>query len=136
MTVFTYRAADRRGQTIDGVMEAADARAVVERLQRDAYFPITIAPQGQQRRLLGVAWPELFQYAFRSSPPEAMQMLSQLGLILLMFQIGLEFDFSHLREKQNFNFIIPNIFSLSLRTRSFYFYKRPKALKRGVFTLD
>src|SRR5882762_7416826 len=59
MTVFTYRAADRRGQTIDGVMEAADARAVVERLQRDAYFPITIAPQGQQRRLLGVAWPEL-----------------------------------------------------------------------------
>ena len=34
MPVFTYRAADRRGQTIDGVMEAADARAVVERLRR------------------------------------------------------------------------------------------------------
>ena len=27
MTVFAYRAADRRGQTIDGVMEAPDARA-------------------------------------------------------------------------------------------------------------
>jgi len=58
MTVFSYRAADRRGQTIDGVMEAPDARAVVERLQRDAYFPIEIDAQDQRRRLLGLAWPE------------------------------------------------------------------------------
>jgi general secretion pathway protein F len=58
MTVFSYRAADRRGQTIDGVMEATDARAVAERLQRDAYFPITIDAQDQRRRVLGLAWPE------------------------------------------------------------------------------
>ncbi|MEX2224234.1 MAG: type II secretion system F family protein [Candidatus Rokuibacteriota bacterium] len=58
MTVFSYRAADRRGQTIDGVMEAADARAVVERLQRDAYFPIKVDAQDQRRRVLGLAWPE------------------------------------------------------------------------------
>jgi general secretion pathway protein F len=58
MTVFSYRAADRRGQTIDGVMEAPDARAVVERLQRDAYFPIEIDAQDHRRRLLGLAWPE------------------------------------------------------------------------------
>lgn len=30
-----------------------------------------------------------------------MQMLSQIGLVLLMFQIGLEFDFSHLGEQRN-----------------------------------
>ena len=59
MAVFAYRAADRRGQTIDGVMEAADRRAVVERLQRDAYFPIEIVPQGQPRRFLGLAWQDL-----------------------------------------------------------------------------
>ena len=47
----------------------------------------------------GLVAPELFHYAFRSSPPEPLQMLSQLGLILLMFQIGLEFDFSHLNEQ-------------------------------------
>jgi general secretion pathway protein F len=58
VTVFAYRAADRRGQTIDGVMEAPDARAVVERLQRDAYFPIAIDAQDQRRRVLGLAWPE------------------------------------------------------------------------------
>jgi general secretion pathway protein F len=40
-------------------MEAPDARAVVERLQRDAYFPIKIAVQEHQRRLLGLAWPDL-----------------------------------------------------------------------------
>jgi len=58
VAVFSYRAADRRGQTIDGVMEAADARAVVERLQRDAYFPIKVDAQDQRRRVLGLAWPE------------------------------------------------------------------------------
>jgi len=45
---FTYRAADRRGQTIEGVMDAPDVRAVVERLQRDAYFPVKIAPQDER----------------------------------------------------------------------------------------
>jgi general secretion pathway protein F len=59
VAVFAYRAADRRGLTIDGVMEASDARAVAERLQRDAYFPIRIAPQGQPRRVLGLAWTDL-----------------------------------------------------------------------------
>jgi len=48
MPVFSYRAADRRGQTIDGVMEAPDARAVIERLHREAYFPITVAAQTER----------------------------------------------------------------------------------------
>ena len=58
MAIFTYRARDRSGQAIDGVMEAPDTRAVVDRLQRDAYYPITIVPQGGRRRVLGFAWPE------------------------------------------------------------------------------
>jgi general secretion pathway protein F len=56
---FTYRAADRQGQTIDGVMEAPDMRGVVERLQRDAYFPIRIAPQDERRSALGLRLPGL-----------------------------------------------------------------------------
>jgi general secretion pathway protein F len=59
VTIFAYRAADRRGQNIDGVMEAPDVRTVVDRLQRDAYYPITIVPQGGSRRVLGFAWPVL-----------------------------------------------------------------------------
>jgi general secretion pathway protein F len=61
MPVFVYRAADPRGQTIDGVMEAPDARSVVERLQRDACFPIQVAPQGERAGLSGLKWPGLRQ---------------------------------------------------------------------------
>ncbi|MFZ1574208.1 MAG: cation:proton antiporter, partial [Chromatiaceae bacterium] len=51
--------------------------------------------------LFGLLAPEVFEYVFRSAPPAPMQMLSQIGLILLMFQIGLEFDFAHLLDRQN-----------------------------------
>jgi len=51
--------------------------------------------------LFGLLWPAGFQFVFRSAPPEPLAILSQVGLILLLFQIGLEFDFSHLREARN-----------------------------------
>jgi Kef-type K+ transport system membrane component KefB len=51
--------------------------------------------------LFGLLWPAGFSFVFRSGPPEPMTILSQVGLILLLFQIGLEFDFSHLRESRN-----------------------------------
>lgn len=51
--------------------------------------------------LFGLLAPDVFQYVFHSGTPEPMQMLSQIGLVLLMFQIGLEFDFSHLNERRN-----------------------------------
>src|SRR2546425_733865 len=55
MPVFVYKAADRRGQTIDGVMDAPDARAVVERLQKDAYYPIKITAHGERAPLFSLA---------------------------------------------------------------------------------
>ncbi len=55
MPVFVYRAADRRGKTIDGVMEAPDTRAVVDRLQKDAYYPIRITPHAERVRWGGLA---------------------------------------------------------------------------------
>lgn len=51
--------------------------------------------------LFGLLAPDLFQTIFHSTPPAPMQMLSQIGLILLMFQIGLEFDFAHLTDHHN-----------------------------------
>jgi Kef-type K+ transport system membrane component KefB len=51
--------------------------------------------------LFGLLAPDVFQYVFHSGAPEPMQMLSQIGLVLLMFQIGLEFDFSHLSAQRN-----------------------------------
>jgi general secretion pathway protein F len=57
MPVFVYRAADRRGQTVDGVMEAVDARAVIERLHREAYYPIKVQPHAERRGLGTFALP-------------------------------------------------------------------------------
>src|SRR2546428_748040 len=54
MPVFVYKAADRRGKTIDGVMAAPDARAVVERLQKDAYYPIKVTPHGERAPLFSL----------------------------------------------------------------------------------
>jgi type II secretion system protein F len=54
MPVYVYRAADRRGQTIDGVMEAPDPRTVAERLQGEAYYPIRISPHGEAQSWFGL----------------------------------------------------------------------------------
>ena len=51
--------------------------------------------------LLGWLAPQAFAYVFHSAAPEPLQVLSGIGLVLLMFQIGLEFDFSHLTEREN-----------------------------------
>lgn len=51
--------------------------------------------------LFGALAPDLFALVFRSTPPQPLTILSQVGLLLLMFQIGLEFDFGHLRERRN-----------------------------------
>ena len=50
--------------------------------------------------LFGRLFPEQFDFVFKSISPVPMVILSQIGLALLMFQIGLEFDFRHLRERQ------------------------------------
>jgi len=51
--------------------------------------------------LFGWLSPHAFELVFHSAPAEALQVLSSLGLVLLMFQIGLEFDFAHLRQSTN-----------------------------------
>ncbi|MEO8938759.1 MAG: cation:proton antiporter [Burkholderiaceae bacterium] len=51
--------------------------------------------------LFGAVAPDAFGYVFRSVSATPLTILSQIGLILLMFQIGLEFDFGHLAERRN-----------------------------------
>jgi Kef-type K+ transport system membrane component KefB len=51
--------------------------------------------------LFGNLFPALFSQIFQSVPSLPMSMLSQIGLILLMFQIGMDFDFSHLTARDN-----------------------------------
>lgn len=56
--------------------------------------------------LFGSLTPDAFQYVFHSVSSTPMTVMSQIGLILLMFQIGLDFDFSHLRERENVKAVV------------------------------
>ncbi|HMZ12031.1 MAG TPA: cation:proton antiporter [Plasticicumulans sp.] len=56
--------------------------------------------------LFGWLLPDAFHFVFRSTPAEPMQILSQIGLLLLMFQIGLGFDFGHLGEPRHRRLVV------------------------------
>ena len=82
MPVFVYKAADRRGQTIDGVMDAPDARAVVERLQKDAYYPIKVTPHGERAPL----------FSLGGSRVRQRDLLTLTQQLATLFEVGLPLD--------------------------------------------
>jgi general secretion pathway protein F len=82
MPVFLYRAADRGGHTIDGVMEAADARAVIERLHKESYFPVRVAPYAERR-----GWPKFGDRRIRGR--DVLALTQQLATL---FEAGLPLD--------------------------------------------
>ena len=51
--------------------------------------------------LFGALAPEGFRWLFLTVDPAPLQLLSQIGLILLMFQVGMEFDFALLGDRAN-----------------------------------
>jgi Kef-type K+ transport system membrane component KefB len=56
--------------------------------------------------LAGALAPHIFQFVFHSVDAAPLTVMSQIGLILLMFQVGMDFDFSHLTEKRNRSAVI------------------------------
>ncbi|HTO12963.1 MAG TPA: type II secretion system F family protein [Candidatus Binatia bacterium] len=84
MPVFTYRAADRRGQKIDGVMEAVDARAVAEQLRKDSYYPIKVAPQSERTSLLSLGG--------GSSRVRQRDLMAMTQMLATLFEAGLPLD--------------------------------------------
>jgi type II secretion system protein F len=83
MPVFVYKAADRRGQTVDGVMEAPDARAVVERLHKESYYPIRVSPHGERASWLS------FGGSSRIRQRDLLALTQQLATL---FEAGLPLD--------------------------------------------
>lgn len=56
--------------------------------------------------LLGAFFPQIFNFIFPESSFETLGMLSQVGLVLFMFVIGLEVDFNILKNKLNQTLVI------------------------------
>lgn len=48
---------------------------------------------------LGLIWPMSWPVLFPAETQQSLQLLGKLGLILLLFQVGMEFDYSHLRAR-------------------------------------
>jgi len=48
---------------------------------------------------LGLIWPPDWPALFPPSTQTSMQLLGKLGLVFLLFQVGMEFDYSHLRSR-------------------------------------
>lgn len=86
MAVFVYKAADRLGKMIDGVMEAPDPRAVIERLQREEYFPIKVAQQEEGRRF----WPS--RPSWGAGPVKGRDLLAFTQQLATLFEAGLPLD--------------------------------------------
>jgi Kef-type K+ transport system membrane component KefB len=49
--------------------------------------------------VLGLIWPSDWPVLFPKQTQQSLQLLGKLGLIFLLFQVGMEFDYSHLRSK-------------------------------------
>lgn len=49
--------------------------------------------------LLGTLWPAADSLLFQPGTQQSLQLLGKLGLILLLFQVGMEFDYGHLRSR-------------------------------------
>lgn len=48
---------------------------------------------------LGALWPASWPALFPANTQQSLQLLGKLGLILLLFQVGMEFDYAHLRSR-------------------------------------
>lgn len=83
------------------ILAARLAGSIAERASQSRAVGEIVAGLLLGPSLFGLLAPDTFQYVFESVGPEPMNILSQVGLILLMFQIGLEFDFSHLGALRN-----------------------------------
>jgi Kef-type K+ transport system membrane component KefB len=78
--------------------------------------------------LLGYVWPQGYQQIFPAGSLDTLQLLSQVGVILFMFTVGLDLDLKHLRHQaptaiavSHFSIVVPYLLgvtgSLALYTR-------------------
>ena len=92
MATFVYRAADRRGHTIDGVMEAPDVRAVIEQLQRDTYYPIRVTPRDDARADGGPRALKPLHRAFRSRRVAGRDLVAFTQRLATLLEAGVPLD--------------------------------------------
>lgn len=57
---------------------------------------VLLGPSG-----MGLLFPDAYRFTFQTTPSESLYFLGQVGLVLLMFQLGAEMDLSQLSQRKN-----------------------------------
>jgi Kef-type K+ transport system membrane component KefB len=83
--------------------------AVVRRLRQPAVIGEIVAGIALGPSLLGAAFPDAFAAIFPDSSLGLLQMLSQVGVILFMFVVGLEVNWSHVRRQAHAAVAVSNV---------------------------
>lgn len=77
------------------------AGALAQRLRQPPVVGEIVAGLMLGPSLFGALAPETFQGLFHAVDSTPIQIMSQIGLIMLMFQVGMEFDFAQLADSTN-----------------------------------
>ena len=88
-------------QLIVIILAARGANQLLRRIGQPGAVGEIIAGLLLGPSLLGYALPGVSKFLFSPTAAMPITVISQIGLILLMFQIGSEFEFSHLRNARN-----------------------------------
>jgi Kef-type K+ transport system membrane component KefB len=102
-------------QLIIIILAARVAGSIAVRLQQPRAVGEIIAGLALGPSLLGALAPDFSASLFSAESNGPMKILSQIGLILLMFQIGSDFEFAHLKAGKNRRAVIwVSVFSVSI----------------------
>jgi Kef-type K+ transport system membrane component KefB len=85
------------------------AGSLVRRLRQPAVIGEIVAGIALGPSLLGVAFPGLFRVIFPDASLDLLQMLSQVGIILFMFVVGLELNWAHVRSQAHAAVAVSNV---------------------------
>ncbi len=85
MPPFSWQATAPDGRVVSGVMEAPDQAAVVERLRKDDFFPVAIAPESKRRSLASYL-------PRRTSTLASRELLDFTRQMAVLLKSGLELD--------------------------------------------
>ena len=85
MPPFSWQATAPDGRVVSGVMEAPDQAAVVERLRKDDFFPVAIAPESKRRPLASY-------FPRRAAKLTSRELLDFTRQMAVLLKSGLELD--------------------------------------------
>lgn len=90
-------------QLIVMILAARLGNMLLRRLGQPGVIGEIVAGLMLGQSLLGHVFPGASLFLFGAAPSQAVLVISQIGLVLLMFQIGMDFEFSHLARPRNRN---------------------------------